>query len=276
MDIEKQSIVYQPLNHLKPNPHNARTHTKYQIRQISKSIQSFGFTNPLLVDPENQIIAGHGRVEAARLLGITEVPTIQLKQTVNRKYSELLGRASERAANWNNLSTEQREHFIKAILERIVVHPEEVEIQIRKNILIQKLLGNESVHSAAAKETHSLRCAYCHIPQGKTLRLVIGDTNDPLATNSLAILKAVSQARTWHQQLISGEAQGIKHLAKLNHLRIATVRKTMQFGFLSPASIEAILAGQVFPNLPFDSLVGRIPFAWDQQMALISPGRTAD
>ena len=152
-----------------------------------------------------------------------------------------------------------------------MVHPDEVEVLIRKNILIQKLLGNESAQSAAAKETHSLRCAFRHIPQGKALRLVIGDTSDPLATNSLAILKAVSQARTWHQQLISGEAQGIKHLAKLNHLRVMTVRKTLQFGFLGPASIEAILAGQVAPNLTFDSFAGRIPVVWKEQAPLVSP-----
>jgi len=78
MDLEKRSIVYQSLNQLKPSPHNARTHTKHQIRQISESIQTFGFTNPVLVDAENRIIAGHGRVEAAKLLGIEEVPTIRL------------------------------------------------------------------------------------------------------------------------------------------------------------------------------------------------------
>lgn len=125
--------------------------------------------------------------------------------------------------------------------------------------------------SAARKETHSLRCAFHHARRGKTLRLIFGDAGDPLAINSRAILKAVAKARTWQQQLISGEAQGIKHLAKLNHLRVTTVRKIMRFGFLSPASIEAILAGQVSPNLNFDSLAGRIPAVWKQQVAIIGP-----
>ena len=193
------------------------------------------------------------------------------KQAVNGKYSELLKRASEKATNWNKLSAEQREHFIKGILERVVVHPDEAEILIRKNILIQKLLGKEPTQSAARKETHSLRCAFRHTRQGKVLRLIIGDAGDPLAINSLAILKAFAQARTWQQQLISGEAQGIKHLAKLNHLRVTTVRKILRFGSLSPASIEAILAGQVAPNLSFDSLVGRIPGVWKDQTAITDP-----
>jgi DNA modification methylase len=64
---------------LKPYARNARTHSKRQLRQIAESIRSFGFNNPVLIDKESSIIAGHGRVEAAKLLGMTEVPTIQLE-----------------------------------------------------------------------------------------------------------------------------------------------------------------------------------------------------
>jgi ParB-like chromosome segregation protein Spo0J len=65
-----------PIFELKPFDRNARTHSKRQIRQIAESIRVFGFTNPVLVDSRNRIIAGHGRVEAAKLLGMDEVPTI--------------------------------------------------------------------------------------------------------------------------------------------------------------------------------------------------------
>src|SRR3954452_21639097 len=63
---------------LRPYPGNARTHSKKQIRQIVKSIQRFGFTNPVLIGDDNEIIAGHGRVEAAKALGLNDVPTIRL------------------------------------------------------------------------------------------------------------------------------------------------------------------------------------------------------
>jgi len=56
----------------------ARTHTKRQIRQIARSIERFGFTNPILIDDNRQILAGHGRLEAARLLGLRTVPTLAL------------------------------------------------------------------------------------------------------------------------------------------------------------------------------------------------------
>jgi DNA modification methylase len=71
-------IEYTPVRELRPHPNNARTHSKKQIRQIAKSIQQFGFCNPILIDDAKQIIAGHGRVEAAKLLGIDAVPTVRL------------------------------------------------------------------------------------------------------------------------------------------------------------------------------------------------------
>ncbi len=58
-------IIYQRPEALKPYPRNARTHSNKQIRQIAVSIERFGFTNPVLIDREGGIVAGHGRIEAA-------------------------------------------------------------------------------------------------------------------------------------------------------------------------------------------------------------------
>jgi DNA modification methylase len=63
---------------LKPYAGNARTHSKKQIQQIAKSIERFGFTNPVLIDDGNGIIAGHGRVLAAKAIGMAEVPCLRL------------------------------------------------------------------------------------------------------------------------------------------------------------------------------------------------------
>ena len=62
---------------LRPNPKNARTHSRKQKRQIAASIKKFGFLNPLIIDENNMILAGHGRVEAARLEGLVHVPVIR-------------------------------------------------------------------------------------------------------------------------------------------------------------------------------------------------------
>jgi len=61
-----------------PYVNNARTHNEEQVLQIAASIKEFGFTNPVLIDGENGIIAGHGRLMAAKKLGLEEVPTIEL------------------------------------------------------------------------------------------------------------------------------------------------------------------------------------------------------
>src|SRR5450631_4873851 len=67
-----------PIAALVPYARNARTHSDAQVAQIAASIREFGFTNPILVDGERGVIAGHGRLLAARKLGMTEVPTIEL------------------------------------------------------------------------------------------------------------------------------------------------------------------------------------------------------
>src|SRR5258707_771856 len=71
-------VTYRAVGDLIPDPRNARTHPKRQIDQLKSSIEAFGFTNPILADPEGHIIAGHGRLQAARAMGFTEVPTIIL------------------------------------------------------------------------------------------------------------------------------------------------------------------------------------------------------
>lgn len=76
--LPRLEVAYRAVGDLIPDPRNARTHPKRQIDQIKASIKAFGFTNPILTDPEGRIIAGHGRVQAARAMGIAEVPTITL------------------------------------------------------------------------------------------------------------------------------------------------------------------------------------------------------
>src|ERR1019366_4191804 len=74
----KLQIENLPIASLKPSARNPRTHSPKQIEQIGRSIREFGFTNPVLVDADGGVIAGHGRIEAAKSLGITRVPTIRL------------------------------------------------------------------------------------------------------------------------------------------------------------------------------------------------------
>ena len=75
----KLSIVYRPVKSLVPYAKNARTHSAAQVAQIARSIEKFGFTNPILADGANGVIAGHGRLLAAAKLGMAKVPVIALE-----------------------------------------------------------------------------------------------------------------------------------------------------------------------------------------------------
>jgi DNA modification methylase len=76
--MAKLEITYRALGDLRPRATNPRTHSAKQLAQIAASIRRFGFTNPVLIDEDDGIIAGHGRVEAAKLIDMKEVPTVRL------------------------------------------------------------------------------------------------------------------------------------------------------------------------------------------------------
>ncbi|MDC8755641.1 site-specific DNA-methyltransferase [Erythrobacter sp. sf7] len=87
--MSTKQVVERKIAELRPYARNARTHSRKQIAQIARSIERFGFTNPVLVSDEGEIIAGHGRVEAAMTLGIKSVPTLalsHLSETERRAY----------------------------------------------------------------------------------------------------------------------------------------------------------------------------------------------
>src|SRR5262245_7278735 len=95
MQIENRAVEA-----LRPYARNARTHSRKQIRQIARSIERFGFCNPVLVDDQGEIIAGHGRVAAAKLLGIEQVPTVKLahlSEVEKRAYILADNRLAEKA-----------------------------------------------------------------------------------------------------------------------------------------------------------------------------------
>ena len=75
---ENLRITQRKTDSLVPYARNARTHSDTQVAQIAASIEEFGWTNPILVDSDGGIIAGHGRVLAALVLGIAKVPCIEL------------------------------------------------------------------------------------------------------------------------------------------------------------------------------------------------------
>ena len=71
-------VVYRSPDSLTPYARNARKHSKRQIKKLAAAIEAVGFTTPILIDGSGQILAGHGRLEAARQAGLSSIPTITL------------------------------------------------------------------------------------------------------------------------------------------------------------------------------------------------------
>jgi hypothetical protein len=78
LPVLSPTVVCRPTNSIKPEPRNARTHSKKPVAEIAASIRQFGFANPLLIDVDGVLIAGHGRLLAAKSIGFDSAPTITL------------------------------------------------------------------------------------------------------------------------------------------------------------------------------------------------------
>jgi ParB-like chromosome segregation protein Spo0J len=89
------ALEYVRVDALIPYARNSRTHSDEQILQIAGSIKEFGFTNPVLITPTNDIIAGHGRVRAAAKLGMESVPCIYC-DIILKRWEQFTGKTAER------------------------------------------------------------------------------------------------------------------------------------------------------------------------------------
>lgn len=123
---------------LTPDPRNPRTHSRTQINAIARSIETFGFNAPILVNKSKQIIAGHGRFEAMKLLGHTEVPVIcldHLTETEARAYMLVDNKLTDRST-WDDIKVatqlkELSELALEFDIEATGFEPPEIDLRIQ-------------------------------------------------------------------------------------------------------------------------------------------------
>jgi ParB-like chromosome segregation protein Spo0J len=119
MPASQLKVTYEEIQNLVPYARNARVHSKHQIRQIAGSIRTFGFTNPVLVNRSKMVIAGHGRIEAAKLLGMSSVPTICLENLTEdqiRTYILADNRLAEKSGWDDSILAIELQHLISVDL----------------------------------------------------------------------------------------------------------------------------------------------------------------
>jgi DNA modification methylase len=250
------SIENLPLSSLKPWARNARTHSKKQIKQIADSITQFGFTNPVLVDRDNTILAGHGRVAAAKLLELTEVPCVRLEHM-----TEAQKRAYVLADNKLALNAGWDEEFLAEELEAILGEDAGFNISITGFSLaeVDSLIEGKSVEEDGDPADDLLpekvppRCKLGDIWQLGPHRLICGDALDPAVVDLLMEDKQARMVFTDppYNVPIAGNVSG---LGRVKHREFAQAS-----GEMTKEQFTAFLKSS-FQNLCKHSVDGSIHF----------------
>ena len=252
-EIERIAITQ-----LRPWTRNARTHSRKQLRQIADSIERFGFTNPVLIDSENRILAGHGRVEAANLIGMIEVPCLRFDHmSASEKRAYVL------ADNKLALNAGWDEQLLALELKEL----SEADLDFSLDItgfsiaevdgLIEGLspeeAGDPAEDALPDPATTPRRCKPGDIYRLGPHRLICGDALDAGTVEALMDGETAEMVFTDppYNVRIDGNVSG---LGKVRHQEFA-----MASGEMSPQEFTAFLS-RAFANLAAHSADGSIHF----------------
>ena len=241
---------------LRPWARNARTHSKKQLRQLAKSIETFGFTNPVLIDGEGTILAGHGRVEAAKALGMKEVPCLRFDHMTEEEK-----RAYVLADNKLALNAGWDEELLAAELGALLEADIDFDIDVTGFSIpeIDNVLEGLSPEEPGDPKDDALpaspprRCQIGDVWRLGAHRLVCGDALDPTVVD---LLMEGERARMVfsdppYNVKIDGNVGG---LGKIKHREFA-----MASGEMSEAEFTCFLR-RAFTNLAAHSVDGAIHF----------------
>ena len=241
---------------LKPYPRNARTHSNKQIGQIADSIKEFGFINPVLIDGDKQIIAGHGRVLAAQLIGMAKVPTLRfdhLTEAQKRAYILADNKIAENAG-WDF------EVLASELEGLITLNPQfDIELSGFETPEIDIIIGNASESDGEEDEVPEVKFDEPAISRPGDLwilgnhRLFCGDARND---DSYKVLLAGEQAQMVftdppYNVAIDGHVSG---LGRVKHNEFAFAS-----GEMSEAQFTSFLS-TVFGHMAENSIDGSIQF----------------
>jgi hypothetical protein len=170
--------------------------------------------------------------------------------------------------SWKASSAPDRDRFLKAVIDCIVVQAEHIEIRLRLAAILHEPLGSDPADQgvqAAAKflPVASVSCPFKHIDSGRALRLVIA--NDHLSNNRSRqlILRAIALARSWYQRIVDGEAACLNDIIRRDNIDASHAKKIFPLAFLSPSRTQSILRSNT--DFTLKALLANIPMEWNQQ-----------
>ncbi|MDO8979411.1 MAG: DNA methyltransferase [Afipia sp.] len=266
------TITYRKTGELKPYPRNARTHSREQIKQIVASIAQFGFTNPVLIGDEADIVAGHGRVEAAKQLGLSEVPTIQLSHlTARQKRAYILAdnRLAEKAG-WNK-------EYLSIELQGLIDEGFEVELSGFDTPEIDIILG-DAAEAAGDREAPEDKVPPVDVERAVT------QTGDLWELGQHRLICGNSRENSVYAALMMGEKANLiitdppynvkidGHVSGLGHIRHREF--AMAAGEMSEVEFSDFLRG-AFKSLVAHSVDGSIHYVcmdWRHMREILTAG----
>lgn len=139
---KEKNIVYKNITDLKPYKKNAKKHPKEQVERIANSIKEFGFTQPVLIDKSNCVVAGHGRVLGAKKAGLKQVPTICLEDLTPEQikaYRLADNKLNESEWNYDLLDEEIQELLEQDIDMSLFGFDVDLTDEVKQNVEAQKV-----------------------------------------------------------------------------------------------------------------------------------------
>ena len=251
-------LEFVPVEDLKPSPKNPRTHSKKQIEQIKKSVLEFGFTVPALIDEGNRVLAGHGRLEAAKLAGLASIPCVRVTHM-----SEAQKRAYVIADNQLALKAGWDEDFLAEELEALMGLEPGFDLSLTGFSIpeIDGLIANQKPEKPGNPDDDLLpdpakiarRCKLGDIFRLGPHRLICGDARDHVTISALMNGELARMVFTDppYNVPIKGNVGG---LGKVRHEEFA-----MASGEMTRAEFVAFLKAS-FANLEAFSHDGSIHF----------------
>lgn len=209
-----------PIERLIPYARNSRTHSDAQIAQVAASIREFGFTNPVLIDAEDGIIAGHGRVMAARKLGLDKVPCIRLahlSETQKRAYIIADNKLALNAADCGVPQRRERVFFV-VIRDDIKVPPLKLAPQHRW-ISAGEAVADLQVLTDAENKEESLN---------NPSDVKWWPLTKPGEDYGEAVIRAGLKVKLWNHKKLSGDLPS-KSLTATDMFKHWSLRRTLTF-----------------------------------------------
>jgi DNA modification methylase len=273
-NLDEQKLVHQPPSRLVPHPGNPRTHSKEQVKKIAASIKRFGFRNPVLVDDDNNVVAGHGRLLAAAHLGLETVPTLSLSgmnEAERRAYIIADNRLAE-CAGWDDALLASELAAIAGLDESLDLALTGFDGGALEQLLEQAAGGLPATDAAVEIDPEAplvSRPGDCWVMGSH--RLLVGDALDPAAHEKLMAGELAQMVITDppYNVPINGHVCG---LGKVKHAEFA-----MASGEMSPAQFQDFL-GTALGNLAKSSRDGSIHYVfmdWRHMEEILAAGRSA-